>query len=250
MLCSRKAECLSYNFCHKRICQLNEKDAIVSSDLLVRDIDCEYVGMHENHIPDCFDGKLSENYGENCDLEFKVGDFRSSECLNETNPIFNISEFEVLSERICHEIHCYSGERKVDPSLCPVELDVPFVKYRANYAGNSTWKQGEDYCRKWGTRMRPDFLTFLNDFGKTFNTLRRFDHPAFIMLRDVKDEGTWLDHIYRNRTGELIWDSNPEYQNSEDRDYGAVNGSVFQAYGIEDIGPDVLCARGNGSQFG
>ena len=64
-------------------------------------------------------------------------------------------------------------------------------------------------------------------------------------MTDVENEGTWLDRVNRNKTEELIWDSDAKYQNSEDRDYGVVFGSVFQAYAGNETGPDVLCSRSN-----
>ena len=142
MLCARTAKCLSFNFCFEKICQLNRNSASTSNELLVHDKNCDYVGIHDDVTPDCFDGKLSGHLGDNCDLEFKVGKLWVTDCLNETTPIRNISEVEIEMKHVCYEMHCYRGQRKVIQSYCKIELGVPFSFHTANYAGNMTWQQG------------------------------------------------------------------------------------------------------------
>ena len=181
--------------------------------------------------------------GENCDLQFKIGTFRVSECLNQTNRVFNVSEFEIQSERICNEMHCYRGERIVNQSYCAIELGVPYVVYQANYAGNMTWQQGYDYCLSKNSKLRHGFELFLTDFNKPYDPLRRFERPAYIDLEDVEDEGTWIGPSNLFESDKLIWDTDPNFQNSDDRDYGVVKGSLFQAYSAADTGPDVLCVK-------
>ena len=199
------------------------------------------------NTPDCFDGKESSRLGNNCNLEFKIGNLWVTKCLNVTTPITNISEFEVQLVHVCNEIYCYRSQRKVNQSLCKIRIGVPFLTRIANYAGNMTWQQGFDYCLGMGLPFREIYSSYLDDFGQPLNGLRRLDHPAYIHLLDAESEGTWLDHVDQNVTEKLFWDPNPAYHNSEDRDYGAVNGSFFQAYGAIDTGPDVLCSKSNDS---
>ena len=160
MLCARTAECLSYNFCHGRICQLNENGATVSDDLLVHEDSCVYVGIQLEDTPDFFDGNSSKNLGKNCDLEFKIGNLWVSGCKNKTNNVTKVSDVEMQSEVICQEMYCYRGERLVNQSYCEIQLGVPYIVYQANYAGNMTWEQGWDYCVSKGNKLRRDFSLF------------------------------------------------------------------------------------------
>ena len=182
MLCARTTECLSYNFCFEKFCQLNRNDVLISNESLVHDRNCDYVGTLEKDTPDCFDGKESSRLGNNCNLEFKIGNLWVTKCLNVTTPITNISEFEVQLVHVCNEIYCYRGQRKVNQSLCKIRIGVPFLTRIANYAGNMTWQQGFDYCLGMGLPFREIYSSYLDDFGQPHNGLRRLDHPAYIHL--------------------------------------------------------------------
>ncbi|XP_075257357.1 uncharacterized protein LOC142349581 isoform X2 [Convolutriloba macropyga] len=246
MLCARTAECLSYNFCHEKICQLNLNDASIDFESLFYDSNCYYAGFLNANLLDCYDGKSENSLGDNCDFEYKVGELRASSCLTKSHHIYNYSEFDFYMESVCDEIYCYRGERIVNNSLCNIELGTVVAIYNANYRGNMTFEEGIAYCLSFGNSLRTSYEIILKDPYRVHYKLRRLDHPAFVQVTDAQNEGIWVDKDRnKNQTELLVWDSDPKFQNSDLRDYGAVNGSTFQAYAANDTGPDVLCSRSN-----
>ena len=54
--CNRAANCLSFNFCHNFICELNSEDVFsteLGEDLLQEDSTCTYFGMDREEMPLC-----------------------------------------------------------------------------------------------------------------------------------------------------------------------------------------------------
>ena len=243
--CTITPKCLSYNFCFDRICQLNNLNADSSLSDLKTNPNCIYAGMSPNDEASCFDSSNKNGFlGSNCGLDFKVGDLHATNCVNRTSTLVNITEYEVTLTRNCSsEIYCYRGQRLVDPSLCEIDYSIPFEFIRANYAGNLTWYEALDYCKKYDMMMRSILGSIYGDVNVDYNRLRRIDHPAYVYIKDDITEGSWLNHRKEQVNSELIWDPNPFFSDSDAADFGALNGTLFQAYGLNDTGPDVICAR-------
>ena len=73
--CLIRPRCKSANFCYREICELNEEDIFSKGVNLESDINCVYLGMKRNFVPQCFEkGKTKDISDDNAGivLLFKI----------------------------------------------------------------------------------------------------------------------------------------------------------------------------------
>ena len=60
MMCSQEPICKSFNFCHGKVCEINKVDILESNDT-EPDLNCFYVGMRAETMPQCMEDDEVKN---------------------------------------------------------------------------------------------------------------------------------------------------------------------------------------------
>ena len=168
--CSRSVECLSFNYCQSKFCQLHSKDAFSTDVQFIEDPKCKYFAIKSTDFPKCGDVKGEDTFDEDndlCGINLKREDAKWAEWHHVivTN---TETEWKKIRFRDCMP-STSTGRQTCDGAANEILGWFKFV------SENATWEAAKNNCTKMGgellhrlngTKSQLDFF-----YEKLFNAI-------------------------------------------------------------------------------
>ena len=134
--CVGQESCLSFNYCGKRLCQLNSQDANAPGMKLMDDSSCTFFGMNNWYEPSC-----GSNL-ESCQIDSKVfGNLGEWERLVE---IDNATEYKTIDSRRC-EAAVPDGRQVCEGGYASETTVKEWLKFHRD---QKTWDDAKLFCQQ------------------------------------------------------------------------------------------------------